>query len=459
MKTFRSIAMFALMAGLAAVASAAAVFGVDVPAIVAAHPDVVAGLTVLAFAGELKIEEIKGQLKEAMQDATKDLRDQQTEFKKTVDTALGEIKEFKTITGKTADELKKLGEQGQKAQTDLLELQQKMDKVTLQTQPAAQHKSIGQIVVESEEWKAAGKASKPEMQPVMVGSFKTAIVNATLNGSQPLVAPERAPMVNPATQPLSVRDLLPTMSTGSNLIQFAREGTFTNNAAIQYSSPNYENVTKAESAITFTLAEASVQTLAHFIPASRQVLSDAGMLRGYIEERLMYGLKLEEEDEILNGDGTAGHLNGLMTQATAYAGSGAVSADTKLDTLLRALTQCFTGSYFNADGILMNPSDWMALQLIKDTTGRYIFGDPMAAAAPRVWGTRVVPSLSIAATRFLVGAFRAGAAIWDREDATIRIAEQHSDFFIKNMVAILAEERLALTVYRPTAFIRGNFVS
>jgi HK97 family phage major capsid protein len=146
-----------------------------------------------------------------------------------------------------------------------------------------------------------------------------------------------------------------------------------------------------------------------------------------------------------------------MHQATAYAGTGAVSVDTQLDTLLRAMTQCYTVSLFAPDASVINPTDWTRIRLLKDTTGRYIFGDPNSNQAPSVWGQRLVQSLSIAATRFLVGAFQPGAALWDREDATIRIAEQHSDFFVKNMVAILAEERLALTVYRPSAFIRGNF--
>jgi HK97 family phage major capsid protein len=446
---------------LCAVFVLAAVFGVDIAAQAAAHPDFALGVSALALLGETKpvsLDDVKGML----QDMQRDHQSAIKEAKDVTEKALAEVKEFKTITGQTNDQLKEVGEKTIKLQGDLVELQQKFDKVNLQIAAAGpgEAKSIGQIVIESEQFKLASKASgKPEMAAVEVGSFKTAIVNATQNTSQPLVQAHHAGFVAPGLQPLSVRDLLPTYRCESNVVTFTKEATFTNNAAIQYSSPNYENVSKAESAMTFELAEAPVRTIAHFIPASRQVLSDAKMLQSYIEGRLMYGVKLEEEDEILNGDNSAGHLNGLMAQATAYAGSGAVSTDTELDTLLRALTQCFTGSYFMADGILMTPTKWMQIQLLKDTTGRYLFGNPYDMVAPRVWGTRVVQTLSLSGTKFLVGAFRAGAAIWDREDASIRIAEQHSDFFVKNMVAILAEERLALTVFRPTAFIRGNFLA
>jgi HK97 family phage major capsid protein len=465
MKTLRSYALFALVAAASMAAVAQVVFPEAGPAMQAfflAHPDVALGLSGLALLGETKdvtLEDVKGML----QDMGRDHKAAMKDAKDVTEQALAEVKEFKTITTQTNAKLTEVGEKTLKVQTDLVELQQKLDKVNLLVQAgsgaAEALKSIGLVVVESDEYKEAAKnTGKPEMKSVSVGSFhKTAIVNATLNGSQPLVPAQRADFVRPAQRPLVIRDLLPIRGTSSNLVQFAKENVFTNNAAIQYNSPDYENVSKPESAITYTLADAPVRTIAHWIPASRQVLADAPMLQGMIEDRLMYGIKYVEEDEILNGDGTAGHLDGLMHQATAYAGSGAVSADTQLDTLLRSMVQCFTGSLFHPDATVLNPIDWMKIRLIKDTTGRYVFGDPHGASEARVWGQRVVESLSIAATRFLTGAFQPGAALWDREDATIRIAEQHGDFFIKNMVAILAEERLALTVYRPTAFIRGNF--
>jgi HK97 family phage major capsid protein len=467
MKSTRTFAVAALLA-FAAVAAIAQIAAPEAAhAFVAAHPDILLGLSGLAFLGETtSLEAVREEIKGALQDLTRDHKAAMKDAKETAEKALDEVKKFNTVTAETNDALKKTGETTIKLQTDLVEMQQKMDKFTTQLAAAggggSDQKSIGEMVTESEQWKAAGKAGNAKMDAVEVGSFhKTAIINAT-GQNQPLVPAERAPMVMPANRPLVIRDLLPTFRTESNLIEFVKENVFTNNAAVQYASPQpesaaYENVTKPESGITFTMSNKAVVTIAHWIPASRQVLSDASMLQGYIGSRLLYGVKYTEEDEILNGDGSAGHISGLMTNATAYAGSGAVSADTQLDTLLRAMTQCFTGSLFAPDATVVNPVDWMKIRLLKDTTGRYIFGDPNSNQQPSVWGQRLVQSLSIAATRFLVGAFAPGAALWDREDATVRIAEQHGDFFIKNMVAILAEERVALTVFRPTAFIRGNF--
>jgi HK97 family phage major capsid protein len=104
----------------------------------------------------------------------------------------------------------------------------------------------------------------------------------------------------------------------------------------------------------------------------------------------------------------------------------------------------------------MHPVDWYSAILLKDTMGRYLFSDPQSMVAPRLWAKPVVATLSMAQGSFLVGAFNMGAQIWDREDANIRVSENVNDHFIRNMVAILAEERLALTVYRPAAFVKGT---
>lgn len=385
---------------------------------------------------------------------SKSLKEHVNKTQDTLDKAVDEVKRVGTLQGQTNDELKKLGEKTTELQQRLQEIEQKAA-----TRPAAgggEAKSIGQRVVESDEYKSVSSAGGkiPNMAPVQVGSFFKAITNAT-GQNQPLVVSDRLEgIVTPAERLLTIRSLIPVGTTQSNLIEYAKENVFTNNAGPQYSSPNRENVAKAESNITFTLANAPVVTIAHWIAASRQVLTDAGMLRSYIDSRMSYGLKLEEEDEILNGDGSAGVLNGLLNQATAY--NRGATGDQQLDTLLKAMLQVTLSEYV-ADGVVLNHIDWTNILLLKDTQGRYLFGDPGAQQAPRVWGRPVVPTNSIGESEFLVGAFTMGAQLWDREDASIRIAEQHQDFFIKNMVAILAEERVALTVYRPAAMVTGQF--
>jgi len=132
-----------------------------------------------------------------------------------------------------------------------------------------------------------------------------------------------------------------------------------------------------------------------------------------------------------------------------------VVGDTEIDTLRRAITQAALSEY-TADTIVLNPADWEAIELTKASDGMYVWTNPAMMAGPQLWGKRVIPTNSITAGKFLVGAFSMGAQIWDRMDAAVQISYEDSDNFRKNMATLLCEERLALTVYRPAAFISGS---
>jgi HK97 family phage major capsid protein len=288
-------------------------------------------------------------------------------------------------------------------------------------------------------------------------SIKTAIINAT-GASQPLVAADRlAGIVHGAERRFHMRDLLAVNRTQSNTIEFAKESVFENNAGPQVGgSPEaFENVTKPESGITFTLASAAVTTLAHWIPVSKQVLSDSPMLASYLNNRLLYGLKLKEDTQILLGTGANGQLPGLYTNRTAYSVASPVAYTSKLDILMDAIGQVQASDY-EPNGIVINSVDWKQIRLAKDSYGRYLVGDPQSAVEPRLWGLPVVVSNSMTAGSFLVGAFDMAAELWDRQDATIEIGYTDSQF-VRNMVSILCEERIGLTIYRTAALVGGSF--
>lgn len=378
-----------------------------------------------------------------------------------------EVAKFETITGKTNERITEVSTEAKKAVESLATAQKELAEFKARMLDVEQRldrkggnlgggdtKSPGKLFVESENYKSADPFRASEIKAVEVGLIhKTALINAQ-GQNQPLVADQRVPgIVTAANRRLTIRDLLPQMRTESNLIQFATE-TFTNNAGLQWSSPNdKENVTKQESALSYALSNSAVETIAHWIPVSRQLLADASGLEGYINGRLLYGLKLKEETQLLTGDGSAGNITGLNTGATAY--NRGVSNDTMLDCLLKAMLQVAL-SEFSATAHILNPIDWTQIRLIKDTQGRYLFGNPQDQAEPRLWGIPVVATNSQTSGTFTTGAFDLAAAIWDREDATVRMSEHHDTFFVKNMVAILAEERMALTIYRSTAIIKGT---
>ena len=287
---------------------------------------------------------------------------------------------------------------------------------------------------------------------------KTAIINAT-GASQPLVPADRlAGFQTTPNRMLTIRDILPASATNSNLIEFVRENVFTNNAGPQVGgSPEaFENVTKPESAITFTLASEAVTTLAHFIPASKQVIEDSVSLQSFINGRLMYGLKLKEETQLLLGSGANGELNGIHTQATAYTVQSPQLTN-EIDIIREMIKQAHVSEYM-PDAVIMNPQDWYDIDVRKvgSSDDRYVVGNPREMGAPRLWGLPVVVTNSLTSGQAIVGNFALGAEIKDRTQASVELSLEDSTNFQKNMVTIRAEERIALCVYRTEAFIKAT---
>jgi HK97 family phage major capsid protein len=383
-------------------------------------------------------------------DTQTNLLDTTKELKGFMEKANQEIDVAKSLSAETKSAIEKLVQKSTELTDRCMDLEQKM--ANKKDDHVAASESIGETFTKSEAWETAVKNRGGKARVEM----KTAIINAT-GQNQPLVQDMRvAGIINEPNRRFTIRDALPVGRTSSNLVQFTRELVFTNNAGAQYASPARENVTKPESGITFELDNAPVVTLAHWIPVSKQVLDDAPMLQSYINGRLIYGLKLVEEDQLLNGDGTGGDISGLLDSGNFVAYDRARTGDTNIDTLRRAITQGALSEY-NIDTLVLNPEDWEDIELTKATDGQYVWANPAIIGQPQLWGRRVIATNSIAAGTFLAGAFSMGAQIWDRQDASIQISFENDTNFVKNMATLLCEERLALCVYRPSAFVSGAF--
>ena len=321
---------------------------------------------------------------------------------------------------------------------------------------ADQRKSLGQLAAESEVCKSyrGGSAELVTMNAPLFG--KAAITSDTASAGV-LVQPYHAGIIVGPEQPLTVRDLFQAVSIGSNAIEWVQEKLFTNNAGPQ----NGEGTAKRESGLTFEKKTSPIETIAHWIPASRQILSDAPLLRGKIDTVLRFGLKLNEDGQLLYGDGTNGNLLGAVPQATVFSAAGMPAvpeggvAYTSIDYLRWAFLQASKALYPSTFAV-MSLEEWAKIQMLKTTDGAYIFGTPTDGAAPRIWGKSIVESHGMAANEFLAGSGFA-ATVYDREEVTVRVAEEHADFFIKNMIVILCEERLGFTVERPAALVAGEF--
>ncbi|GLS35377.1 nucleoid-structuring protein H-NS [Mesorhizobium tianshanense] len=280
--------------------------------------------------------------------------------------------------------------------------------------------------------------------------MKTTLTNDPASGGSLGVPTRDAPAMMPRRR-MAVRDLLPVVSVSSNAVEYPAQTGRTNNAATVA-----EGAAKPESALAFVLRTLPTQVIAHWIPASRQVIDDVPQLRDIIDGELRYGLALAEEAQLLNGDGTGSNLNGLVTNATAFAAPFVITTPTMLDTIGLAILQNALAD-FPADGIVMHPSDWMRMRLLKDADGRYILGDPQAVITPALFGLPVVATQAMAVDKFLVGSYQQAGTLYDRWAARVEVSTEHADFFVRNLVAILAEERIGLAVKQATALTYGDF--
>lgn len=259
-------------------------------------------------------------------------------------------------------------------------------------------------------------------------------------------------ITNP-NQRLTVRDLLTPGDTESNAVAYLREMLFTNAAA-----PVAENTTKPYSEITFEEVLSGVKTIAHLMKVAKQTLDDLPQLRSIINGRLLNGLKRVEDTQLLFGSGVGNNLHGIYTQATAFANpSTKTTPSNSLDVMRLAMLQV-TLAELSATGHVMHDIDWTDIELIKDAnTKGYLFSNPFGTLEARLWGLPVAQTNQAGMLdNFLTGSFADAAQIFDREDANVVVSTENADDFEKNMVSIRAEERLALAVYRPQAFVKGS---
>jgi HK97 family phage major capsid protein len=270
------------------------------------------------------------------------------------------------------------------------------------------------------------------------------------------------PMVPRNFRRARVRDLFPVANTNANLIEFFRVVGFgtdrldlSSSASVVPDRVGSAFGLKPQSELNFEVDQAPVRTIAHYEIAHRNVLMDEPQLQSTINNELLYGLRLTEDNQILNGTGTGNDLRGILNtpDIQTYDISSGPGTDKKQDALRRAATKAIL-AYYDPNGIVVHPYDWEDIELDKGSDGHYTVSMNVTVGADaRLWRMSVVDSPAIAEGRGLVGAFGLGAQLYDRMQANIRIAEQHSDLFTRNAVAILAEQRLALAVKRPESFV------
>jgi HK97 family phage major capsid protein len=287
--------------------------------------------------------------------------------------------------------------------------------------------------------------------PAVPIDAKSLITGLSDTSAGAMIVNDRFPDIVPALRrPLGMRNIVTTGTISVDAIDWVKVNVETNNAAVVAEATSQSDGTKPESTFSFTKTTETVKTIAHWLAATKRSLSDAGQLRTLIDNFLEDGLLQVLEDQMVTGSGIGENMTGLFNisgiQTQAFV-TDLVGTYRRAKTLVRTVGRDIPNAY------LMNPTDAQTLDLLSDNEKRYYYGGPMTGGVNVLWGLPVVESEAVTAGTAFVGNFKQ-LVLLDREQTTISVSDSHSDFFVKNLVAILAELRAMFLCRRPKSIVK-----
>lgn len=312
-------------------------------------------------------------------------------------------------------------------------------------EPKREVKSLGQLFTDSDAYK--NRARKGDIN-VQLPDFDY-LEQKTLMETGAGFAPQSirtGRIVEFAHRRPVVADLIPQTPTDQAAIVYMEETTFTNNAATRA-----EGAQAGESALAYTERSKTVREIAHLLPVTEIQIEDVPVVQSLINNRLLTMLSLVEETQLLTGDDVAPNLGGFHTVVTQ---SQAKGADPVPDAVYKGMVKVRSTGFAEPSAAIFHPNDWQDVRLLRTTDGIYIWGSPADAGPERIWGLPVVVTTAETENTCLLGDFALYSEIFRRRGANIKVSDSHSDFFIKGKLAIRADERLALAIYRATAFCK-----
>lgn len=411
--------------------------------------------------------------------------------------AKAEVEELRSIAssaGEVGAEFDRLSQgRGSAAAVVAPSERQGVDPRAADAREARRIQTLGQRVTDSEQYKAWKDANfknntgKIDVGTLYRGRFAGSVPEGGINSLEDQyalirgaamptdwVSPMRLPGVYAPDLPeFTVRSAFLNLQTTQKVIAFYRELSRTNAAAFVAEATATSPTTlgasgvKPESAVTWERATSIVETLANWMPITNEIADDDPAMRGIIEGILVDMLAEVEDDALINGTGVSPEIEGLINttgiqeaDAAYFGGAPVVDAGTDNEDfnrllrgrrLVRQVGRATPSFYF------INPEDMERFMSTTDANNQYMAGGPFSAGPiPTMWRLPVIETEAIAAGEFFVGDGRL-AAVFDRMDATIT-SGWINDQFIRNMFTVLAEERVAFAVFRPSAFVHGEFV-
>lgn len=325
-------------------------------------------------------------------------------------------------------------------------------------------KSFGRQVVDSDAYKSflSGQAKHVSIDVKTANTIDEGIIPAFSGGAGQggqLVAPQLLPGIVPLKfQPLTVADLLAQGTTNSSSISYVIEAAFQDLTATVS-----EKGTKPQLDLTLARRQDNVAKIANVAKVTDEMVQDAPQFQAYLSNRMTFGVQRAEESQLLNGNGTAPNLQGILQRtglATTVVTSATLTAEKAMEGIFNQITALRSTSFVEPDAIVIHPTDWQTIRLGKDGNGQYYgggpftgaYGNPGPANVANIWGVRTVITTAIAQGTVLVGGFQESGQVFRRQGVTLEMTNSNVDDFVNNLITLRAEERLALAVYRPAGF-------
>jgi HK97 family phage major capsid protein len=335
-------------------------------------------------------------------------------------------------------------------------------------------KTLGDAFIESKGYKDAineyrengGRFREGFAIPSVALESKGTLLEGAGGGGGGIAAtvPQVVPgVVDKLFQRLTIADLLMSGQATTNSIRYVVEGTATSGAA-----GVAEGGTKPESTLGMTTTDEPIKKIATLLPVSEEMLEDAPAIQSYINGRLTLFVRIEEERQLIRGTSGGNEVQGLLTSRSVPVYAGGTAAGNKAVQLFKAMNGLRGSAFLEPDWTIMNPTDWQDIRLLTDTAGQFFGGGPFQgpygngqnrdasnqnnAAADVVWNKPVYVSSAVGAGTAIVGT-QSSAQVWRRGGMRVDASNSHSTYFQLNLVAIRAEERVGLAVYRPGGFV------
>ena len=348
-----------------------------------------------------------------------------------------------------ADKAQELGAKQADLARELLEIRQKNEAVPAK----AEAKSVGDSFVADKAYTdfVSGAATSARAVITLNKSSTPTTVGTSGPAATSLAPSFYAGVFGTPNVPQKIEPLIPHIAVTTDSVDYVTVADTIGAAGVA------EAGAIPESKFTPTLAKANVVNVAHYTKITKQLADDAPALAAYINTKMLYGLQNKVEGQIVNGDGTASQLKGLLATGSFTDASAQLTGAKNLFDLLLLLQGVAETAAYEPEALVLNPMTWAQLAMEKDSQGRYLLGGPGLAANKSVWGIPVVTSSAVPAGKFIFGNFTQTVTIYDRQQVAVEMTGTNEDDFTHYLYTIRASRRLALAVEVPAGIFAGEF--